>query len=135
MDDRAWVATRKGLFELRRRAGSWGIECSSFVGEPVTMVLPPDPSGRMLAALDLGHFGVKLHASDDSGASWHEVDAPSLPPQPADAEGPDWRVTMVWSLERSGSSLFAGTLPGAFFRSRDGGESWQLDEALWNRPE
>ncbi len=135
MNDRAWVATRKGLFELRRRAGAWGVERSSFVGEPVSMLLPPDADGRMLAALNLGHFGVKMHASDDAGASWHEVDAPALPPQPADAAGPPWKVTMVWSLERSGATVFAGTLPGALFRSGDGGASWQLDEALWNRPE
>ena len=135
MDDRAWVATRKGLFELRWRGGSWGVARTSFVGDPVTMVLPPDASGRMLAALNLGHFGVKVHASDDAGVHWREVDAPALPEQPADAEGPAWKVTMIWSLERSGPTLFAGTLPGALFRSHDGGASWQLDEALWNRPE
>lgn len=135
MDDRAWVASRKGLFELRRRAGAWRVERSSFVGEPVSMLLPPDQDGRMLAALNLGHFGVKLHASDDAGAHWHEVGAPALPPQPADAAGAAWKVTMVWSLERGGATVFAGTLPGALFRSGDGGASWQLDEALWNRPE
>ena len=79
MDDRAWVATRKGLFEMRQRGGEWRVERCSFVGEPVSMLLPPDADGRMLAALNLGHFGVKLHASDDAGASWHEVDAPALP--------------------------------------------------------
>ncbi|GAA0748305.1 exo-alpha-sialidase [Ideonella azotifigens] len=135
MDDRAWVATRKGLFELRLRAGAWAVERASFVGDPVSNVLPPDASGHMLAALHLGHFGVKLHRSDDAGASWHEVDAPSLPAQPSDAEGPPWKVTMVWSLERAGASIFAGTLPGALFRSGDGGASWQLEQALWQRPE
>ena len=72
MTDRAWVATRKGLFELRRRAGQWQIAGDSFLGDPVSMLLPPSadaPGGRMLAALNLGHFGVKLHASDDAGAS------------------------------------------------------------------
>jgi len=135
MDDRAWVATRKGLFELRRGADAWRVARASFVGEPVSMVLPPDAHGRMLAALNLGHFGVKMHASDDAGASWHEVDAPALPPQPVDAPGPAWKVAMVWSLERCGTTTFAGTLPGALFRSGDGGASWRLDEALWNRPE
>ena len=59
MVDRAWVATRKGLVELRRRAGAWAVERASFVGDPVSMVLPPDAAGRMFAALNLGHFGVK----------------------------------------------------------------------------
>ena len=67
---RAWVATRKGLFELQCRNGIWAIARSSFLGEPVTMLLPPDaadPQGRMLAALNLGHFGVHLHRSEEIG--------------------------------------------------------------------
>ena len=135
MDDRAWVATRKGLVELRRRAGAWAVERASFVGEPVTMMLPPGPDGRMFAALNLGHFGVKLHASDDAGASWREVAAPAYPPQPEGAAGPAWKIVLVWALERCGGTLLAGTLPGGLFRSADAGASWQLDEALWNRPE
>jgi photosystem II stability/assembly factor-like uncharacterized protein len=135
MSDRAWVATRKGLVELRRRAGAWAVERASFVGDPVTMVLPPGPDGRMVAALNLGHFGVKLQASDDGGASWAEIAAPAYPPQPADAPGPAWKVQMVWSLERWGEALLAGTLPGGLFRSDDGGAGWRLEDALWNRPE
>ncbi|MGN6525628.1 MAG: WD40/YVTN/BNR-like repeat-containing protein [Burkholderiaceae bacterium] len=135
MADRAWVATRKGLIELRRRAGAWAVERTSFLGDPVSMVLPPDGDGRMFAALSLGHFGVKLHASDDAGASWREVAAPAFPPQPEGAPGPAWKVTMVWAMERSGATLLAGTLPGGLFRSDDGAAGWRLDEALWNRPE
>ena len=60
-NDRAFVATRKGLFELRRRSGTWQIERMSFLGEPVSMLLP-QADGFMLAALNLGHFGVKVHA-------------------------------------------------------------------------
>jgi hypothetical protein len=135
MADRAWVATRKGLIELRRRGGAWAAERTSFLGDPVSMVLPPDARGRMFAALNLGHFGVKLHASDDAGASWREVAAPAFPPQPEGAPGPAWKVSLVWALERAGDALLAGTLPGGLFRSTDGARSWQLDEALWNRPE
>lgn len=35
MTDRAWVATRKGLIELRRRAGQWQIAGHAFLGDPV----------------------------------------------------------------------------------------------------
>ena len=31
--------------------------------------------------------------------------------------------------------LWAGTIPGGLFRSRDRGTSWELVETLWNRPE
>ena len=66
-DDRAWVATRKGLFELQRSGDAWSIARVSFLGDPVSLVLPPQEDGRMLAALNLGHFGVEVHASDDAG--------------------------------------------------------------------
>lgn len=135
MNDRAWVATRKGLFELRKLAAGWSIANVSFLGEPVSMVLPPTPTGRMLAALNLGHFGVKVHASDDEGASWTEVATPAYPEQPPEATGPAWKLMQIWSLEARDSTVWAGTLPGGLFRSDDGGASWRLNESLWQRPE
>ena len=135
-DDRAWVATKKGLFELRRRGKTWTIEHVSFLGEPVSMVLPPtDGSSRLLASLTTGHYGTKLWASDDGGRAWREVAAPTYPPQPEGAEGPAWKLVLVWSLEQSNGTVWAGTLPGGLFRSKDFGVSWQLVESLWNRKE
>jgi hypothetical protein len=132
--DRAWAATRKGLFELRRRNGQWQIERLSFTADPVTMLLPPDASGHMLAGLNLGHFGAKLQASDDAGQTWREVAAPSFPPQPDGAEGPAWKLEQVFALERAGGAIWCGSVPGGLFVSHDRGESWQLAEALWRDP-
>ena len=147
---RAWLATRKGLIELQRRAGSgWRIARTSFLGDPVTMVLPPQVdgldgadgahAGRMLAALNLGHFGVKVHASEDAGASWTEVAAPVYPAQPptqpAEATGPAWKLQLIWELQAARGTVWAGTLPGGLFRSQDFGRSWQLIDSLWQRPE
>ncbi|MFN3860445.1 MAG: WD40/YVTN/BNR-like repeat-containing protein [Roseateles sp.] len=132
--DRAWAATRKGLFELRRRGGAWQVQRLSFVADPVTMLLPPDAAGRMLAGLNLGHFGAKLQASDDAGRSWREVAAPSFPPQPEGAEGPAWTLEQVFALERAGDAIWCGSIPGGLFVSRDRGESWQLSEPLWRDP-
>ena len=140
MEQRAWVATRKGLFEMRRRGSAWAVERVSFLGEPVSMVLPPDvqnlPSGRMLAALNLGHFGVKVHASDDAGVSWHEVATPAYPMQPDSLpEGAvPWKLIQIWSMAAAHGVVWAGTLPGGLFWSVDGGESWRLSDALWNEP-
>lgn len=133
--DRAWVATRKGLFELRRSAAGWAVHRLNFIAEPVSMLLPPQADGRMLAALNLGHFGVKVHASDDAGAHWQEVSTPQFPPQPEGAEGPAWKLVQIWSLAAAHGTVWAGTLPGGLFRSADFGRSWQLVEGLWNRPE
>ncbi|MCO5102011.1 MAG: exo-alpha-sialidase [Burkholderiaceae bacterium] len=138
MSDRAWVATRKGLFELRRRADGWRIGTVRFLGEPVTAVLPADPaapSRPMIVALALGHFGAKCHASADRGESWYEVAVPAYPPQPADAgDDVEWKLQQVWTLVGRNDEVWAGTLPGGLFRSRDAGQSWQLNEALWNDP-
>jgi hypothetical protein len=131
MNDRAWVATRKGLIELRQRAGTWQVQRTSFLGEPVSMLLPPGPDGFMLAALNLGHFGVKVHASADAGATWREVATPTYPTQPAGAPGPAWTLVQIWSLERVGQTIWAGTMPGGLFSSKDSGASWQLAESLW----
>jgi hypothetical protein len=147
MEQRAWVATRKGLFEMQRKTSGWAVARVSFLGEPVSMVLPPLPSGRMLAALNLGHFGVKVHASDDAGATWHEVATPAYPPQPEQPAPGDrapggesplipWKLVQIWSMQAdAGGRVWAGTLPGGLFFSDDGGEHWQLAESLWLRAE
>ena len=134
MTDRAWVATRKGLFEMRRQRDGWTIAHVSFLGEPVSMLLPPIPSGRMFAALNLGHFGVKVHASDDGGRHWQEVTTPAYPAQPAQTKGPAWKLVQIWSFAAQGDTVWAGTLPGGLFRSDDGGVNWQLNESLWQQP-
>jgi hypothetical protein len=136
MSDRAWLATRKGLIELRHRQGQWAIEQVSFLGEPVTMMLPPPAgSSRLLACLSTGHYGTKVHASSDGGQSWAEIDALAYPPQPADAAGPAWKLLQIWSIEEAGGVVWAGTLPGGLFRSDDFGRHWQLVTSLWNKAE
>lgn len=145
MTTSAWIATRKGLFELRRAAetrhgGGWSIAGLRFAGEPVSAVLADPRSTRVYAALNLGHFGVKLHRSDDGGAHWNEVAVPVYPPEPADKKDDiAWKLVQLWSLAPGGADqpdeLWAGTLPGGLFRSTDGGASWALVESLWNRAE
>ncbi|WP_439135628.1 WD40/YVTN/BNR-like repeat-containing protein, partial [Pseudomaricurvus sp.] len=137
MHQRLFVATRKGLLDLRRSDGDWQIANRAFVGEPVSMVW--QGQGVILAALNLGHFGTKLHRSTDDGNSWQEVAVPSYPAEKerseetAEDSGPS--LQMIWSLEADHRGhLWAGTLPGGLFVSRDWGDSWKLNDALWNQP-
>ena len=65
------VASRKGLFTFRRANGGWSAGAPAFLGEPVTAVLTDPRDGAVYAALRLGHFGCKLHRSDD-GVTWQE---------------------------------------------------------------
>lgn len=144
MSDLLLVSTRKGLFALHRKGAGWTIGEPHFLGDNVTLALVDRRDGAWYAALNLGHFGVKLRRSDDAGASWQEIAAPAYgpndlvetgdgkPPQPA-------ALKLLWSLETGGPGepgrLWAGTAPGGLFRSDDRGDSWQLVRALWERPE
>lgn len=138
MSDTLYIASRKGLFRYKESADGWRAGAVAFVGQPVSAVLLDRRDGSLYAALNLGHFGVKLHRSADGGTTWEELPAPALPgiAEPTDKTP---AVSMVWALAAGGTGesgvLWAGTLPGALFRSPDRGASWSLVESLWNAPE
>lgn len=138
MSDRLFAATRKGLFEFRRTGpAAWEVARTSFMGSPVSMILPDPRDDTLYAALDLGHFGVKLHRSEDGGSSWTEIATPSYAGIGGEeAEAPS--LKLIWSLETGGAdepgSLWAGTIPGGLFRSDDRGGSWSLVRSLWDDP-
>lgn len=139
MSDRLFVATRKGLFTLDRTAGTWPLPEPAFLGDPVTAVLPDARDGTLYAALNLGHFGVKMRRSKDGGKTWTEHAVPSYPPQPEGTpSATPWKLVQVWCLEAGGADepgvLWAGTIPGGLFRSNDGGDNWTLITSLWNHP-
>ena len=146
MSDTLLVSTRKGLFEVRRHSSGWSIDQVSFVGDNVSLTLVDVRDGTWYAATDHDGFGPQLHRSEDDGASWGELSVPSYPARPedetiADRDGrePPWNLRLLWSLAPGGDDrpgeLWAGTVPGGLFRSPDRGESWELNEALWNQPE
>jgi photosystem II stability/assembly factor-like uncharacterized protein len=141
------LATRKGLFTLERNASILSISRVDFAGDNCSMVLHDHRYGVLYAALDHGHFGVKLHRSRDDGESWQEIAVPVYPEKPADYatakrpfEGPDfeWSLQKIWALETGGPAqagrLWCGTLPGGLFVSDDGGDSWELNQPLWDEP-
>jgi hypothetical protein len=134
MTDRMLVATRKGLLTLKRNGG-WSVAASDFPGIAVTATLRDPRDGALYAVLKHGHFGTKLHRSDDDGKSWKELPAPAFPP---DAAG-EPNLFQVWTIEPGGADqpgrLWAGALPAGLFRSDNRGESWQLVRALWDVPE
>jgi len=145
MANSVYVGSRKGLIEFAETGADWAMTNVWFVGEPVTAVLPDARDGALYVALNLGHFGVKLHRSDDRGKTWRELPAPAYAAgQDEQAEAQDGgkdgpSVSLIWTLAAGGADqpgwLWAGTIPGGLFRSTDRGESWMLVESLWNLPE
>ncbi|WP_271409403.1 WD40/YVTN/BNR-like repeat-containing protein [Pseudomonas sp. Q1-7] len=131
------VATRKGLLCFEHEGDGWRLARQDFLGEPVSMLLTDPRDGHLYAALHLGHFGPKLWRSADAGQRWEEIAAPAFAPAAEGEEEPS--VEMIWCLETGGAdqpgTLWAGTIPGGLFRSRDHGSSWALVDSLWQRPE
>jgi hypothetical protein len=139
------VSTRKGLFVAEPQGDTFRVTRGAFIGDNVTLTMVDARDGGWYAALDHGHFGVKLHRSDDRGVTWTEIATPAYPAQPEGqveknfwGKERKWSTALVWAmapaLDRDGS-LWAGTIPGGLFRSDDRGASWKLNEALWFHPE
>ena len=144
MSDRLLLSTRKGLIEWVREGGVWRRRGLHFLGDNVSYTLVDPRDGCWYAALNLGHFGCKLHRSDDQGSSWEEIAVPAYgaddrvgggdgkPAEPAS-------LKLLWTLAAGGADqpgrLWAGTIPGGLFRSDDRGQSWHLVRSLWERPE
>ena len=100
MSERMLVATRKGLLTLARdKGGTWSLVRTDFPGIPVTAALHDARDGTLYAVLKHGHFGAKLHRSDDDGKSWQELPAPAFP---SDAAGSP-TLFQIWTLEAGGA--------------------------------
>ena len=82
MSTRCHVATRKGLFTLNRGESGWSISRVSFLGDNCTLVMHDPRNGELFAALNHGHFGIKMHRSRDGGATWTEIATPKYPEKP-----------------------------------------------------
>ena len=143
MSDTLLISTRKGLFTINRKAAGWSIDHVDFLADNVTLVLHDPRDGRRYAALDHGHFGVKVHRSTTTG--WEEVACPAYPPKPEGHEELDmwgrplpWSTQRIWALVPGGPKepgvIWCGTLPGGLFRSDDHGTSWRMIRSLWDHP-
>lgn len=143
MTNELLVSTRKGLFTIERGASRWEVTKVDFLADNVTLALSDKRNGYRYAALDHGHFGVKVHRSN-SGA-WEEIATPAYPEKPEGLEENDmwgrplpWSTVRIWALVAGGADepgvLWCGTLPGGLFRSVDSGQTWQIVRSLWDHP-
>ena len=146
MQKNIFVSTRKGLFELAKTRSSWSVKATHFLGDNVTLALHDARDGTDYAALNHGHFGIKLHRRDKAKKTWVEIQSPKYPPKPEGLDDKDgwgkpvnWSTQLIWALETGGpkqkGTLWCGTMPGGLFKSTDRGETWELMESLWRHPD
>jgi hypothetical protein len=105
-----------------------------FPGEEIygAALYPRRGDARLLVGATSSHWGPSVYRSDDLGATWREPEPDTL----AFPEATGAAVSRVWQLQPASSALpevvYAGVEPAALFRSDDGGETFQLDEGLWD---
>jgi len=132
------LGTRKGLVAYRYKNDQWKLENISFEGIPVSIAYADPRNGKWWACLDHGHWGVKLHRSNDRGKTWEEVVAPAYPEGEEVKDGVPAATRYIWAMSHGGnnhtSRLWLGTDPGGLFMSEDEGNSFQLVESLWHHP-
>ena len=133
------LGTRKGLIAYRiKNNGTCVVENISFEGFPVSIAYADDRSGVWWAALDHGHWGVKLHRSSDRGKSWEEIVAPVYPEGAEVKDGVKASLRYIWAMSNGGTSfpsrLWVGTDPGGLFVSEDSGNTFALVQSLWDHP-
>lgn len=125
------LGTKKGLFVLNG-APDAGFEVvgRAFAGEPVDFAMREPRTGRLFASVSSPFYGPKIWFGDDPAGEWTQAGGVALP------EGGDAALVRIWVIApgEADGLLYAGGDPGVLFESRDGGLTWDLNQALWNHP-
>ncbi|WP_343061423.1 exo-alpha-sialidase [Nocardioides luti] len=136
MDTVLLIGTRKGLWIGRSDEArlDWEFTGPHFDMEEVysCMVDTRGATPRLLAGASSSWLGPQVRISDDLGATWQETPNGAI----RFPEGSGATLERVWQLAPGAEDgmVYAGTEPGAVFRSSDGGETFALEQALWDHP-
>ncbi|MBD8868957.1 beta propeller repeat protein [Nocardioides donggukensis] len=131
------VGTRKGLWvgvsDADRETWEWTGPHFSMEEVYSCMIDTRGDRPRLLAGASSTWVGPQVRRSDDLAATWQETPNGAVRfPEDTDAA-----VERVWQLAPGTTPevVYAGTEPGAIFRSEDRGETFTLERALWDHPQ
>jgi hypothetical protein len=127
------VGTRKGLWVGRagERRTDWTWTGPHFDMTEVysCMIDTRGDRPRLFAGAASPWTGPQIQVSDDLGETWRPTSGAHFP------DDLDVSVERVWQLAPAGEHVvYAGTEPGAVFRSDDRGETFSLVRGLWDHP-
>lgn len=130
-----WLGTHKGAFSCRTKdRKNWKIDGPHFRGWDVNHVVqdPREPK-RFYAAVNSAWFGPHIHSSEDGGKTWHLADN-GLALRGIEGQS----LKRVWHICPGDADqpgvVWAGGDPGALFRSRDWGQTWDQVDSLTLHP-
>src|SRR5208282_3470491 len=132
------VGTVKGafLFLADRNRREFKMSGPHFLGQSVPSVaFVGGVAARILVGNKSEHWGAMVSWSDDFGANWNEPTEGNIkfPRGGGDA------LNSIWTLETETAlgpdTVLAGVDPAALFRSDDRGETFRLNEPLFNHPD
>ncbi|GAB4098654.1 exo-alpha-sialidase [Sinomonas halotolerans] len=128
------IGTKKGLWlATSRDRTTWTLGEPQFLMQEIPSVGIDTRGGRtrLLAGVRSEHFGPTVVHSDDLGATWSEPESGSV----VFPEGTDAAVERIWQIrpdaEHRPGVVWAGAEPISVWKSTDGGESFELNRALW----
>ena len=136
------VGTRKGLWigtsDESRTTWDWNGPLFQMEEVYSAMIDRRGSTPRLLAGCSSSWFGPQVRRSDDLGEAWEETPNGAIR-FPEDAQLPDGSpatLARVWQLVPGVGDdvVWAGTEPGAVFRSENRGESFSLVRGLWDHP-
>jgi len=133
------VGTMKGAFLFRadKARSKWEMGGPYSPGSAVYALTYDGREGRnrLWAAPQSMHWGALLRSSDDFGRNWTNPEEATVkfPESAGAALNNIWQVIPGRASEPD--TLYCGVEPAALFVSRDAGESWSLNEGLWNHPQ
>jgi photosystem II stability/assembly factor-like uncharacterized protein len=133
------VGTMKGAFILRagKDRASWDLGGPYFPGSAVYAMAYDARNGRhrIWAGPNSMHWGGLLRSSDDFGKTWTNPEEANVkfPEATGAALKQIWQITPGRADEAD--TIYCGVEPAAVFTSRDAGDTWALNEGLWNHPQ
>src|ERR687888_1775615 len=127
MTTKLLIAMEDSVLMFESSKTGWKKVCESLKGtHPQCIAFDPNNPNRAYC----GTFGGGLWKTDDGGQSWDSIGKEAI-------SSSDVMSVSVSSLERGNgkrgfNTIYVGTEPSAFYRSDDGGESWDKMSSLNN---